>query len=98
MMQYSNNTPITFSGEVNITNEQFTQIIGDTQQDEPKFIVTIPIPEGSVIKEGLVYFKEHLLGSVNNADHSKVDIDNMTVTNIDQSGRGLTVEFKRVGM
>ena len=88
-------SPIEVSGTFTIPDDQVTQIFGDAI-DVQKFTITVPLPTNCIVRGGVVYYGEYVIGKVNESDDSRVDLLDMELVNSVEDENGITVTFRQV--
>ena len=88
-------SPIEVSGTFTIPDDQVTQIFGDAI-DVQKFTITVPLPTNCIVRGGVVYYGEYVIGKVNESDDSRVDLFDMELEDSSVDENGITVTFRQV--
>lgn len=95
-MKFNPLTPIEVSGSFTMSDDQVTQIFGDTSDVVQKFTLTFPIPKKCEVKGGLVYYDKIVVGKVNEFDDTKVDVCNFELVSFESNDDKVSIEFKQV--
>ena len=83
------------SGTFEVTDNQFTQIIGNAPIAQ-KFTITIPLPTDCTVRNNDVFYGDYWIGKVNKFDASKVDICNVEFVSCNRDDEGIVFEFRQV--
>ena len=89
-------TPIEVSGTFEVTDEQYTQMIGVTSNDTQKFTFTFSLPTDCTVRNNDVFYGDYWIGKVNKFDASKVDICNVEFVSCNRDDEGIVFEFRQV--
>ena len=89
-------SPIEVSGSFTVPDDQITQIFGDTSDVKQKITFTIPMPTNCIVRGGVVYCGEYVIGKVNESDDSRCDLLDMELEDSVEDENGITVTFRRV--
>lgn len=89
-------TPIEVSGTFEVTDEQYTQMIGVTSNDTQKFTFTFPISISCIVRNDDVFYNDCWIGKVNESDASKVDVCNLEFVSCNRDDEGIVFEFRQV--
>ena len=83
------------SGTFDVTDNQFTQIIGNAPIAQ-KFTITFPLPTECTVRNNDVFYNDCWIGKVNESDASKVDVCNLEFVLCNRNDEGIVFEFRQV--
>jgi hypothetical protein len=83
------------SGTFEVTDKQFTQIIGNAPITQ-KFTITFPLPTDCTVRNSDVFYGDYWIGKVNESDASKVDVCNLKFVSCNRDDEGIVFEFRQV--
>ena len=95
-MKFSSLSPIEVSGTFTNPDDQVTQLFDDVTDDKQKITFTIPMPTNCIVRGGVVYYGEYVIGKVNESDDSRCDLLDMELEDSVEDENGITVTFRRV--